>query len=96
LRLRYSPAGGSFIDNIRASAAEVQIVRRLHFVLAWSECVRATWILAGGQLGPAAVALAAAFRFLDQGARFTDSALQWRPILAPHHGLMVGAREEKP
>jgi hypothetical protein len=89
------PCGGSFIDNIRASAAEVKIVRRLHFVLAWSECVRATWSLAAGQLGPAAVALAAAFRFLDRGARCADSAFGWRPILAPHHGLMVGAREDE-
>jgi hypothetical protein len=63
----------------------------LHFLLAWNECTRATWVLAAGQLGPAAAALASAFWSLDQSARSRDTAFRWRPIVTPHHGLTVAA-----
>jgi hypothetical protein len=61
-------------------------------MLAWSDCVRATWMLSGRQLGPAAGALASAYRLLEQGARGTNERLRWSRILAPHHGLTVNLR----
>ena len=73
--------------------SEVPIVKRLFFALAWNECVRATWMLAGRQIGSAAVALALASRFLEQSTRRRDEAFRWCPILAPHHGLTATPRE---
>jgi hypothetical protein len=92
LRWRSGRHGASFIDNIDRRAADVANVTRLFFVLAWSGCIRATWMFSAGRRGPAAEALAAAFRFLDESGRTRDSGFRWRPILAPHHGLTVARR----
>jgi len=70
----------------------VEIVRRLLFALAWHDCIRAAWMLAGRRLGPAAMALSSASLLLEQSARSRDDAFRWRPILAPHHGLTVTAQ----
>lgn len=67
------------------------IVSRLFFALAWSDCIRATWMLSGQQLGLAAEALATAFRLLEQSARSHHAGFRWSPILAPHHGLTVAS-----
>lgn len=67
------------------------VVRRLQFVLAWSECIRASWNLAAGELGWAAAALAAAGKLLDGSGRSRGSSAGWRPIVAPKHGMTVAA-----
>lgn len=71
-------------------------MRRLHFVLAWSECIRAAWACGAGRPEAAALAVAAAARFLERGARSVDSGFRWRAILAPHHGLTVSGPEDEP
>jgi hypothetical protein len=76
-------------DNNDEPPAEVQIVRRLLFALAWHDCIRASWMLFGRRPGQAAMALAAASLLLEQRARIRDEAFRWQPILAPHHGLTV-------
>jgi hypothetical protein len=67
----------------------VEIVRRLLFALAWHDCIRASWMLAGGRSGPAMTVLASASLLLEQRARIRDDTFRWQPILAPHHGLTV-------
>lgn len=65
------------------------VVRRLQFVLAWSECIRASWNFAAGDVGWGAAALAAAVELLEGSARSRGGSFGWRPIVAPKHGLTV-------
>ena len=67
-------------------------MRKLFVVLAWRDCILATWLFAGGQRQSGAAALASADQMLERSSSCRDSGFRWRPILAPHHGLTVSAR----
>ncbi len=67
-------------------------MRRLFVVLAWRDCILASWLVAGRQRDRAAAALLSADRLLRQGSSYRDTTFRWRPILAPHHGLTVSIR----
>ena len=58
-------------------------------VLAWSDCIAASWLLAAGHATAAQEALAMAYDFVDRSARSRDTAFGWRRIVAPNHGLTV-------
>lgn len=64
-------------------------MRKLFVVLAWRDCILATWLFAGRQHDRGAIVLASADRMLQHSSSCRDGNFHWRPILAPRHGLTV-------